>query len=298
MGDHTRARIEFKKTLASKSQHRSDISKSSLETAVAHLAALNSGAPLPVIVTAPAQVKSVTSIPAPAAVVPVTVPTAVKQGRRVALVIGNSAYQNVPALPNPRKDATVDSESLRNVGFEVIMSNDVAREKMVDILRNFANEAERAEWAVVYYAGHGMEVGGVNYLVPVDARLAVDRDIQYEAVPLSQILNAADTAKKIKLIMLDACRDNPFTPRKTAAPEVVAASMSTAGAPITTRSTNGRGLAEVKVTGATLVVYAAEGWTAHSTVRAETVHLPSRSPSASPPPGSRSTRYFAWCETT
>jgi uncharacterized caspase-like protein len=129
---------------------------------------------------------------------------------------------------------------------------------MVDSLRNFANEAEKSDWAVVYYAGHGMEVGGVNYLVPIDAKIAVDRDIQYEAVPLSQVLNAADTARKIKLVMLDACRDNPFTPRKTAAPEVVAASMSTAGAPITTRSSNGRGLAEVKVTGATLVVYAAK----------------------------------------
>jgi uncharacterized caspase-like protein len=71
-------------------------------------------------------------------------------------------------------------------------------------------------------------------------------------------LNAADTAKKIKLVRLDACRDNPFTPRKTAEPEVVAASMSTAGPPITTRSSHGRGLAEVKVKGATLVVYAAK----------------------------------------
>ena len=101
-----------------------------------------------------------------------------------------------------------------------------------------------------------MEIGGVNYLIPVDAKIAVDRDIQYEAVPLNQVLNSADAAKKIKLIMLDACRDNPFTPRRTAAPEQV--TQSTAGAPITTRSTNGRGLAEVKVTGATLVVYAAK----------------------------------------
>src|SRR5712664_4301804 len=111
---------------------------------------------------------------------------------------------------------------------------------------------------MVYYAGHGIEVGGVNYLIPTDAKLEVDRDIGYEAIPLSQVLNATNTAKKLKLVMLDACRDNPFTPRKTAAPEAIAASGSTAGAPIASRSSTGRGLAEVKVQGATLVVFAAK----------------------------------------
>jgi uncharacterized caspase-like protein len=109
----------------------------------------------------------------------------------------------------------------------------------------------------VYYAGHGMEVGGVNYLVPTDAKLAVDRDVQFEAVPLDQVLAAVEAAKKLKLVVLDACRDNPFSPRKTAAPEAAAAPASTGGAKITSRSI-GRGLAEVKTTGGTLVVFAAK----------------------------------------
>jgi tetratricopeptide (TPR) repeat protein len=260
MGDFVHARIEFAKAIASITPARETqiYYREGVETARARLAALDSGAAQPAIPAALQEATSATSIPTPLATVPAIVTEAARQGRRVALVIGNSAYQNVPALINPQKDATAIAASLRNIGFDVVMVNDVTREKMIDSLRSFANEAERSEWAVVYYAGHGMEVGGINYLVPVDARIAVDRDIQYEAVPLSQILNAADTAKKIKLVMLDACRDNPFTPRKTAAPEVVAAAVSTAGAPITTRSSNGRGLAEVKVTGATLVVYAAK----------------------------------------
>jgi uncharacterized caspase-like protein len=195
----------------------------------------------------------------PAALVPaVTTQPTEKRGRRVAVVIGNAAYKSVPPLSNPHNDAEAIAKSLRNIGFETVtLANDATREKLIDALRTFANEAENSDWAMVYYAGHGIEVGGVNYLVPVDAKMAVDRDIEYEAVPLSQVLRATDAAKKIKLVMLDACRDNPFAPRKTAAPEAVVRA-STAGAPIGSRSTHGRGLAEVKVTGATLVVFAAK----------------------------------------
>ena len=182
----------------------------------------------------------------------------IARGRRVALVIGNSAYRSVPALSNPPNDAAAIAETLRNVGFEAVtLVNDLTRERLIDALRTFANEAENSDWAMVYYAGHGIEVSGVNYLVPVDATLAVDRDVEYEAIPLSQLLRATDAAKKIKLVMLDACRDNPFAPRKTAVTEAVGR-VSTAGAPIGSRSTNGRGLAEVKVAGATLVVFAAK----------------------------------------
>ena len=187
------------------------------------------------------------------------VPNPIKQGRRVALVIGNSAYQNVPQLANPHNDADAVAQSLRNIGFEsVTLTHDATREKLINALRAFASDAENSDWAMVYYAGHGMEVGGVNYLIPIDARLEVDRDIEYEAVPVSQVLRAADAAKKIKLVMLDACRDNPFAPRKTDAPAAIAATESTAGRAIASRSTHGRGLAEVKVSGATLVVFAAK----------------------------------------
>ena len=268
MGDFARARDEFSAAVkAGSGRTLVDIYKSSFDTAQARIAALDSGAVQPTILTAPPTVKSEQSIPTstiavstpPQSVAPDRpLPTA-HQGRRVALVVGNAAYRNVDPLLNPHKDAKAVADLLRNVGFEVVtLANDQTREQMINALRSFANEAEKSDWALVYYAGHGIEVGGVNYLVPVDATIAVDRDIQFEAVPLSQVLNAADAAKKIKLVVLDACRNNPFKPRQTAAPEVVAASMSTGGAPITTRSVNGRGLAEVKVTGATLVVYAAK----------------------------------------
>ncbi len=259
LGNPKRARAEFEKALASRSQNRSDVSKSSLETAKARLAALDSGAVQPVIHAAPTKAASSKSVPTPAALGPaVTMQPADQRGRRVALVIGNSAYSNVPRLANPNNDAAAIAKSLRNIGFEsVTLANDVTREKLIDALRTFANEAETSDWAMVYYAGHGIEVGGVNYLVPIDAALVVDRDIEYEAVSLSQVLRATDAAKKIKLVMLDACRDNPFAPRRTASPEAVAR-VSTAGAPIASRSTNGRGLAEVKVAGATLVVFAAK----------------------------------------
>jgi uncharacterized caspase-like protein len=90
--------------------------------------------------------------------------------------------------------------------------NDLTRDKFFESLQTFANEAEKADWAVVYYAGHGFEIGGVNYLVPVDARLAADRDAETQAVALEQVLAAVGAARKVRLVILDACRDNPFAP--------------------------------------------------------------------------------------
>jgi len=264
MGDLAKARASFVQAAISQSQFRfADNSKIALETARARLAALDSGVAQPSIPIAPAKATSATSIPTPAVAAP-TVPSAsvkatvAKQGRRVALVIGNAAYKNVPALVNPKNDADMIAASLRNIGFNsVVLANDATREKLIDSLRAFADEAERSDWAMVYYAGHGLEVGGVNYLVPTDAKLAVDRDIQFEAVPLDQVLAAVESAKKLKLVVLDACRDNPFSPRKTASPATAAAAASTGGAPIASRSI-GRGLAEVKASAGTLVVFAAK----------------------------------------
>jgi len=94
----------------------------------------------------------------------------------------------------------------------VTLSNDLTRDKFFQVLRAFASEAEKADWAVVYYAGHGFEIGGVNYLVPVDARLAVDKDAEIEAVALEQVLAAVGGARRLRLVILDACRNNPFAP--------------------------------------------------------------------------------------
>jgi tetratricopeptide (TPR) repeat protein len=166
--------------------------------------------------------------------------------RRVALVIGNSAYKNVPLLPNPVRDAASVADTLRRTGFQTVtLQTDVAKEKLVEALRNFAQLADAADWAVVYYAGHGMEMGGSNYLIPVDARLATDRDVGFEAVPLDQVLSAVDGAKKLRVVLLDACRDNPFANQ-------MRRTLNTASRSI------GRGLASIEPETGTLVVYAAK----------------------------------------
>ena len=140
-------------------------------------------------------------------------PAAPSTVRRVALIIGNGAYRNVHQLDNPPRDAKLVASALRDIGFQTVtLTNDLTRDKFFDALHAFASEAEKSDWAVVYYAGHGFEIGGVNYLVPVDAKLAADRDAETEAVALEQVIAAVGGARKVRLVMLDACRDNPFAP--------------------------------------------------------------------------------------
>jgi tetratricopeptide (TPR) repeat protein len=162
--------------------------------------------------------------------------------RRVALVVGNSAYSSVQELPNPRRDAAAIAAVLRSLGFQTVMlESDLSRERLVSALRSFAAEADRADWAVIYFAGHGIEVGGINYLIPVDAHLVTDRDVQFEAVPLDQLLGAVEGARKLRLVMLDACRENPFKMQRTLASRSV-----------------GRGFTRVEPAPGTLVAYAAK----------------------------------------
>ena len=166
--------------------------------------------------------------------------------RRIALVVGNSAYENVAALPNPARDARLVADVLKRTGFATVtLLTDLRKDALVDALRDFAGRAETADWAVVYYAGHGMEVGGVNYLIPTDAKISADRDIGFEAVPLEQVLNAAERAQKLRLVILDACRDNPFASQMKRTLTVASRSVS-------------RGLAAVEPDAGTLVVYAAK----------------------------------------
>jgi tetratricopeptide (TPR) repeat protein len=133
--------------------------------------------------------------------------------RRIALIVGNGAYKNVQPLDNPPRDAKLIAGSLHDLGFQTVtLANDLTRDKFFEALHAFASEAEKADWAVVYYAGHGLEIGGVNYLVPVDARLAADKDAETEAVALEQVIAAVAGARKLRLVLLDACRDNPFAP--------------------------------------------------------------------------------------
>ncbi|WP_246510006.1 caspase family protein [Bradyrhizobium glycinis] len=131
--------------------------------------------------------------------------------RRVALVVGNSLYHSVPQLPNPSRDATSVAKMFRDAGFDTVETlNDVGNLEFKRAIRKFETTADQADIAVVYYAGHGLEIGGTNYLIPVDARLASDRDADDEAIPLERLVSSADGARRLRLIILDACRDNPF----------------------------------------------------------------------------------------
>jgi uncharacterized caspase-like protein len=131
--------------------------------------------------------------------------------KRVALVIGNSAYKNVSNLPNPAKDAAAIGTMLTKAGFDVVDAReDVPVADMKRMIRDFSDKVRDADVAVVFYAGHGIEVDGTNYLIPVDARLERDIDVEDETVSLDRIVRILDPAKKLRLVILDACRDNPF----------------------------------------------------------------------------------------
>src|SRR6201999_202129 len=133
-------------------------------------------------------------------------------GKRVALVIGNSAYQNAPRLNNPANDAALMGDTFKKAGFDVVVSRqDLGALETRRVLRDFSDSPADADIAVIYYAGHGIEVDGTNYLVPVDAKLERDNDVYDEAFSLDRILLAVEPAKKLRLVILDACRDNPFS---------------------------------------------------------------------------------------
>jgi hypothetical protein len=137
-------------------------------------------------------------------------PEAAWADKRVALIVGNSSYQSVPQLPNPSRDANAVAKMFRDSGFDTDLLINVGNLEFKRAIRKFESEADQADIAVVYYAGHGLEIGGTNYLIPIDARLASDRDAEDEAIPLERLVSSADGAKRLRLVILDACRDNPF----------------------------------------------------------------------------------------
>jgi uncharacterized caspase-like protein len=205
---------------------------------------MNVPAQAPVASTPPTPV--VVASPPPAPVAPIPARRADSE-RRVALVIGNSAYRAVEILPNPSKDAELIGAALRHTGIEdVTVAHDLDRQGMIAALNAFARKADVADWAVIYYAGHGIEFGGTNYLIPVDARLETDLSLADEAITLERMQSAIGHAHKLKLIVLDACRTNPFAKQMK---------MTDTG-----RSIN-RGFAPFEPTDATLVVYAAKAGT-------------------------------------
>ena len=170
---------------------------------------------------------------------------AMAQGRKVALVIGNGSYQHAPALANPVNDAEAVATKLRGLGFEVSLQRNLTLAAMRRALRSFGDSANGAEVALLYFAGHGMQMGrrdrAENYLLPVDATLQDARDTDDEALALSKVMDFLDGAQN-RIIVLDACRDNPLAQR-----------MANTGA---TRSAS-RGLAPLESAGSgTLVAFA------------------------------------------
>lgn len=165
--------------------------------------------------------------------------------RRVALVIGNSAYKSAPKLGNPVNDATLVGGMFKKAGFDSVdVRLDLSASEMRRMLREFAGRTRDADMAVIYYAGHGIELEGTNYLIPIDATLETDGDVLDETIPVERALFAVEPAKQLRLIILDACRDNPFskTMKRTLASRAI-----------------GRGLAKVEPTSPnTMIAFAAK----------------------------------------
>jgi uncharacterized caspase-like protein len=165
--------------------------------------------------------------------------------KRVALVMGNSTYKNVGKLANPANDAALVGNMFRKAGFDSVdIKLDLNVAEMRKALRDFGGKAREADVAVVYYAGHGIELDGTNYLIPTDATLETDSDVLDETLPLDRALFAVEPAKQLRLVILDACRDNPFakTMKRTIAARAI-----------------GRGLAKVEPTSPnTMIAFAAK----------------------------------------
>jgi Flp pilus assembly protein TadD len=176
--------------------------------------AKTAGGPAP---AGPAAVPARQPVQPPAAVVANASPTAPVDATpggatdiRLALVIGNGAYVNATALANPPNDAAVVAKTLREIGFEVIEGTNLDRAGMERLVRDFLHRAPSARLTLLYYAGHGMQVDGKNYLVPVDAKLTAPSDLAFETLELDKVLAGLDDEARANVVVLDACRDNPL----------------------------------------------------------------------------------------
>jgi uncharacterized caspase-like protein len=130
--------------------------------------------------------------------------------KRVALVIGNAAYKHAPALKNPKNDAEDMAVALKRLGFTVISGVDLDERGMAQKARDFSRALEGADVGLLFYAGHGLQAKGVNFLVPVDASLKAEGDLEFETLSLDRLMKLMQTQARVTLVMLDACRDNPL----------------------------------------------------------------------------------------
>ncbi|MEL6792600.1 MAG: caspase family protein, partial [Pseudomonadota bacterium] len=128
--------------------------------------------------------------------------------KRVALVIGNGDYVHQSPLANPVNDTKAMIETLESIGYDVTSYMNLDEDGMEEALYTFSEKADQADVALVYYSGHGMEISETNYLIPVDAELKRERDARFEAIDLDSVRAAIEGASKLKVVILDACRDN------------------------------------------------------------------------------------------
>eukprot|EP01035_Chromulina_nebulosa_P008521 gene8521-11554_t len=133
---------------------------------------------------------------------------AAEAGPRVALVVGMAKYQNIPSLGNTAKDATAIADKLKALGFEVDLSIDQPLVQLVDTINAFSFKAETADIAMVYYAGHGVELNGENFLIPIDIKITKPEQIASQAITLKMLLKSVENARKLRVVILDSCRNN------------------------------------------------------------------------------------------
>ena len=185
--------------------------------------------------------------------------TAAAPGKaQVALVVGIGAYQNAPPLPNPPNDARALAESLKKLGFQVELAVDPDKARLEQAIKRFGDQLQGAKVGLFFYAGHGLQVNGRNFLVPADAKIDNERSLPFAAVDADLVLTQMETSTPVSLIFLDACRDNPFS-------RSLARSMGTRSSAV------GRGLAQIAAGEGSLIVFATQpgnvaedGQTGHS----------------------------------
>lgn len=181
----------------------------------------------------------------PASLPQAQAPGTAQGGKRVALVIGNSNYQFSSKLANPGNDSQDIAKALRTLGFDVVEGRDLDRRGMDDALRQFARKLDGAGLAILFYSGHGVQVNERNYLIPIDARIERASDLGLDAVDVQRIIEQMEAEKRVNLIFLDACRDNPLT-------------RSLAAKSGTRSSSASMGLAPIQSAAGTLIAYATQ----------------------------------------
>ncbi len=180
-------------------------------------------------------------------------PLAALANERIALVIGMADYTSVVKLDNTLNDARGISETLENIGFQVTTLLDSSADDLRTAVDEFAFRSETADIALIYYAGHGVEVSGENFLIPVDAQVSSNQDILRQGVSLKQLLASVESARRMRIVILDSCRDNPFGDALS-----LAALEETAKAAEQTRSVGSVGMAAPSPDRGTLVAFAAK----------------------------------------